>query len=152
MVNPGDIAGVCRRRRVCLLLNVSATSQRWICSDNLTCCHTEIEVADPTCHLIQSCFTDIGPTSPRTDPITSGAWQGSHWSTNFKSLVWLDPRKISAQVGFEPGIFRSWGGRLNHYANEAVEEEEKKHIPKLVQRLLGWVCCYKLSREQPRKS
>ena len=30
------------------------------------------------------------------------------------------PGKISAQAGFKPGIFRSRGGRLNHYANEAV--------------------------------
>ena len=29
----------------------------------------------------------------------------------FKSLVRLDPRKISAQAGFEPRIFRSRGGR-----------------------------------------
>ena len=31
----------------------------------------------------------------------------------FKSLVGLDPGKISAQAGFEPGIFRSRGGRPN---------------------------------------
>ena len=30
----------------------------------------------------------------------------------FKSLVWLDPGKISSQSGFDPGIFRSRGGRL----------------------------------------
>ena len=30
----------------------------------------------------------------------------------FESLVWLEPEKIPAQVGFEPGIFRSQGGRL----------------------------------------
>ena len=29
----------------------------------------------------------------------------------FKSLVWLDPEKIPSQVGFEPGIFHSQGGR-----------------------------------------
>ena len=33
------------------------------------------------------------------------------------------PRKIPAQAGFEPGIFRSLGGRLNHSANEAVHSE-----------------------------
>ena len=27
------------------------------------------------------------------------------------------------QAGFEPGIFRSRGGRLNHLANETVREE-----------------------------
>ena len=38
----------------------------------------------------------------------------------FKSLVWLDPEKIPSQAGFEPGIFRSRGGLLNHKANKAV--------------------------------
>ena len=32
----------------------------------------------------------------------------------FKSVVWLDLGKIPAQAGFEPRIFRSRGGRLNH--------------------------------------
>ena len=58
----------------------ASVSQGRICSDNFTCCHTEIEVADPTFHLTQSQYTDTGPTSPSADPITSGAWQGSYWS------------------------------------------------------------------------
>ena len=37
-----------------------------------------------------------------------------------KSLIRLDPEKIRLQAGFEPRIFRSPGGRLNHLANEAV--------------------------------
>ena len=37
-------------------------------------------------------------------------------------MVWLDPRKIPAQAGFEPGIFRSRGGRINYYVNEAIEK------------------------------
>ena len=61
-------------------------SQGRICSDNCTCCHTDIEVADQTFHLIQSQYTDTGPTSPSTDPITPGAWQGSHWSANFEVI------------------------------------------------------------------
>ena len=60
-----------------------SVSQGRICTDNFMCCHTEIEVADPTFHLTQSRYTDTGPTSPSTDPITPGAWQGSHWSANF---------------------------------------------------------------------
>ena len=55
-------------------------SQGRICSHKCTCCHTEIEVADPTFYLTQSQYTDTGPTSPSADPITPGAWQGSHWS------------------------------------------------------------------------
>ena len=51
----------------------SSVSQGRICSDNFTCCHTEIEVADPTLHLTQSQYTDSRLTSPSTDPTTPGA-------------------------------------------------------------------------------
>ena len=71
----------------------ASVSQGWICSDNLTCCHTEIEVADPTFHLTQSQYTDTGPTSPCADPTTPGAWQGSHWSASFQVTGMTRPRK-----------------------------------------------------------
>ena len=61
----------------------ASVSQGRICTDNFTCCHTEIEAADQTFHLTQSQYTDTGPTSPSADPITTGAWQGSQWSANF---------------------------------------------------------------------
>ena len=73
---------------VCLFVGCSTSqqqasvSQGRIFSDNFTCCHTEIEVADQTFYLTQSQYTDTGPTSPSADPITPGAWQGSHWSAN----------------------------------------------------------------------
>ena len=51
----------------------ASVSQGRICSDNFTCCHTEIEVADQTVYLTQSQYTDTGPTSPSADPITPGA-------------------------------------------------------------------------------
>ena len=73
----------------------ASVSQGRICSDNFTCCHTEIEAADPTFHLTQSQYTDTGPTSPSTDPITPGAWQGSHWSANFYVTGITRPRKKS---------------------------------------------------------
>ena len=72
-----------------------------ILTDNFTCCHTEIEAADQTLYLIQSQFTDTGPTSPRADLIMPGTWHGSHWSV-------------------APQIFRSRGGRPNHEASEVV--------------------------------
>ena len=74
---------------VCLLVGClmsqqhASVSQGRICSDNFTCCHTEVEVADQTFYLTQSQNTDTGLTSPSADPITPGAWQGSHWSANF---------------------------------------------------------------------
>ena len=61
----------------------ASVSQGRICSDHFTCCHTEIEVTDPTFHLTQSQYTDTGSTSPSAEPITPGDWQGSHWSANF---------------------------------------------------------------------
>ena len=68
---------------VCLTCQQHASvSQGWICSDNFTCCHTEIEVADQTFHLTHSQYTDTRPTSPRTGPVRPSAWQGSHWSAN----------------------------------------------------------------------
>ena len=73
----------------------ASVSQGRICSDNSTCCHTEIEVADPTFNLTQSQYTDTGPTSPSADPTTPGAWQGSHWSANFEVTGMTRPRKKS---------------------------------------------------------
>ena len=61
----------------------ASVSQGRICSDKFTFCHTEIEVADQTFYLTQSQYTDTWPTSPSADPITPGAWQGSHWRVNF---------------------------------------------------------------------
>ena len=79
---------------VCLLVACltsqqhASVSQGLICSDTFTCCHTEIEVADQTFYLTQSQYSDTGPTSPSANPITPGAWQGSHWSAIFfESLV-----------------------------------------------------------------
>ena len=60
----------------------ASVSQGQICSDKFMCCHTEIEVADPTVHLTQSQYTDTGPTSLSTDSLMPGAWQGSYWSAN----------------------------------------------------------------------
>ena len=73
----------------------ASVSRGRICSDNFTCCHTEIEVADPTFYLTQSQYTDTGPTSPSADPITPGAWQDSHWSASFMTR----PRKNPGASG-----------------------------------------------------
>ena len=91
----------------------ASVSQGRICSDNSMCCHTEIEVADPTFHLTQSQYTDSRPTSPSTHPMAPGAWQGWHWSANFEVSGMTRPGKILAQAGFEPRIFRSRRGHLN---------------------------------------
>ena len=88
-----------KRGFVCLLVGCltsqqhASVSQGRICSDKFTCCHTEIEVADQTFYLTQSQYADTGPTSPSADPITPGAWQGSHWSANFEVTGMTRPRK-----------------------------------------------------------
>ena len=78
-------------------------SQGRICSDNFTRCHTEIEAAEQTFHLTQSQYTDTGLTSPSADPITPGAWQGSHWSANFKVTGMTRPRKSQRKRDSNPG-------------------------------------------------
>ena len=108
---------------VCLLVGClssqeqASVSQGRICSDNFTCCHTDIEVAGQTFYLTQSQYNywhqaDQSQCSP-PGRVATGV-------PVFESLVWLDPEKIPSQAGFEPWIFHSWGGRLNHQANVAV--------------------------------
>ena len=94
-----------KKKKVCLLVGCltsqqhASVSQGRICSDNFTCCHNEIEVADQTFYLTQSQYTDTGPTSPSADPITPGAWQGSHWSANFEVTGMTRPRKNPGASG-----------------------------------------------------
>ena len=84
----------------CLTSQLHASvSQGRICSDNFTCCHTEIEAADQTFHLTQSQYTDTGQTSPRADPTTPDACQGSHWSANFQVTGMTRPRKNPCASG-----------------------------------------------------
>ena len=47
------------------------------------------------------------------------------------------PRKIQPQAGFEPRIFRSRGGRLNHLTNDAVGggEERQTDIDRATERV-----------------
>ena len=78
-----DKGGVCLFVGCLTSQQHASVSQGRICSDNFTCCHTEMEATDQTFHLTQSQYTDTGPTSPSADPITPGAWQGSHWNANF---------------------------------------------------------------------
>ena len=42
-------------------------------------------------------------------------------------MTW--PEKIPAQAGFQPRIFRSGGGRLNHYANAQEKKQERRDTP-----------------------
>ena len=83
MVHMGPVIMVCLLVGCLTSQQQASVSQGRICSDSFTCCHTEIEVADQTFYLTQSQYTDTRPTSPSADPITPGAWQGSHWNAIF---------------------------------------------------------------------
>ena len=87
---------------VACLLNIPAVasvSQGRIYIDNLTCCHTEIEAAEQTFHLIQSQYTDTRPTTPSTDPMMPGTWQGSPLECQFLSHWYdLSPEKSSRKL------------------------------------------------------
>ena len=83
LVSCRDVPEVCCLLACLMSQQHASVSQGRICSDKFTCCHTETEVADQTFYLTQSQYTDTGPTSPSADPISPGAWQGSHWSANF---------------------------------------------------------------------
>ena len=114
----------------CLMSQQHASvSQGRICSDNLTCCHTETEVADQTFYLALSQCTDTGPTSPSADPITPGAWQGSHWSANFLVTGMTRPRKKSGASGIRTRDLLLSRRTPYHKANEAVEHAGKGKRP-----------------------
>ena len=77
---------------------------------DLSCCHAEIEATDQTCCLTRSQYTDTGPASPSTDPITPSTWQGNHWSTNFyvsgltgpgkrsTGKAWIKPKSVTLEA------------------------------------------------------
>ena len=98
---------------VCLLVGCltsqqhASVSQGRICSENLHAATLRKTIADQTFYLTQPQYTDTGLTSPSTDPITPGAWQGSHLECQFssRSLVWLDPGKFRRKRESIPGSF-----------------------------------------------
>ena len=107
----------------------ASVSQGRICSDNFTCCHTEIEVADPTFYLTQSQYTDTGPTSPSADPVTPGAWQGSHWSANFWVTGMTRPRKNPVASAIRTRDLPSRGGRLTTRSTRRWQLQIKPATP-----------------------
>ena len=104
----------------------ASVPQGRICSDNFTCCHTEIEVADQTFYLTQSQYTDTEPTSPSADPITPGAWQGSHWSANFEVTGMTPPQKNPGASGIPTRDLRSRGGRLSTRPTRRFDKRDER--------------------------
>ena len=94
--------------------------------------HTETKVADQTCRLTKSQFTDTGPTSPSTDPITpSTCRQGSHQRTNFKETGMTQPGKShtgkeglnSKSSPFEADTFP-----LDHQGSETLSSQKNTEV------------------------
>ena len=89
----GQRTGFFMQGFVCLLVGCltsqqqASISQGRICSDNFTCCHTEIEVADQTFYLTQSQYTNTGQTSPSADPVMPAPGRVATGVPIFKSLV-----------------------------------------------------------------
>ena len=89
----------------------ASVSQGRICSDCCTCCHTEIEFADQTFHLTQSQYTDIGPTSPSTDPVMDSlnmvprcVGPVSEWYPGVELALNCTPGVVDQSVNGTPGV------------------------------------------------
>ena len=81
----------------------ASVSKGRICSDNCTCLHTEREVADQTCHLTQSQYTDTRSANLSAYPTSADACQGRLWIINFKVTGMTRPGKIpEGKAGIEP--------------------------------------------------
>ena len=82
----------------------ASVSQGWICSDNKTCYHTEIEVADQTFHLTHSQYTDTGPTSPALTLQCQAPGRAATLECQFLSH-WYDstPKKSQHKRDSNPG-------------------------------------------------
>ena len=120
-VVPTSMAGMRRLFAGCLTSQQHASvSQGRICSDKSMCCHTEIEVADQTFYLTQSQYTDTRPTSPSANPITPGAWQGSHWSASFLVTGMTRPPKNPGASGIRTRDLPLSRRTPYHSANKAV--------------------------------
>ena len=87
---------------VCLLLDIPGTNLVFLKDKSAqtckaTCCHTEwltytdTDIADQTCYLTKSQFSDTGPNSLSTNSAATGTWQGSHKTTIFHvtGIAWL---------------------------------------------------------------
>ena len=95
---------------VCWLLNVPATGTDLLRQSHVLPHWDNIQLSTSPSHSIL--------TQGRPVPVLTQKRQApGRVATGvpiLKSLVWLDPQKIPSQAGFEPGIFRFRGGRLNH--------------------------------------
>ena len=126
---------IAKKARVCLFGCLTSQQHESVSQgriySNFTCCYTEIEVADQTFCLTLSQYTDTGTTTPSTDPITPGAWQGSHWSANFQVTGMTRPRKNSG------ARFNPLYGRFSPCMEESVPVWKIQSLYGRVSRMCG---------------
>ena len=99
--------------------------QGLICVDNCACCHSEIEVANPPCYFAHPLYPGTGPNISSIDPAAPGTWQGDHFNTNLKWLIWLKRTKWCLIPG-SPTV-KTDTLSLGHWSRQ---KEEKKTIVK----------------------
>ena len=90
----------------------ASVSQGRICSI-FTCCHSAVQTF-PSHSVTVYWHRARQSLAPAPGRVTTAV-------PIFMSLV--GPGQIQAEAGFEPRIFRSQGGRLNHWANKAVRRK-----------------------------
>ena len=119
--------------------------QGWICSDSCTCCHTGMEIAAQTWYLTQWQCTYTRPASPSIDPLLPGAWQGSHWSTNFQVRGMTGHgKKPHGESRVQTYVCHSQGRCLNCWAMRQLASQRKTVVWSYVQVLwwnLQWTVC-----------
>ena len=118
-----------------------------------------LEVADQTCRLTQSRYTDTGPTSPNSDPTTLDVRHGSSFSTTFQSKYPV-PHSFTHTSGLNCKIHAAWSALIGQVLQEVSLSftlcPQGKHLDKSFQsviscpvnRLLGLVVKASATREE----
>ena len=71
-----------------LLCQKQSVSQGKICSDNLSFSHIETSCSSIRLAVSpKSQYADTGPTSPCTEPVIPGVYQGNHWIAKVQVTV-----------------------------------------------------------------
>ena len=105
----------------------ASVSQGPLCSDNCSCCRTEIENAVQTFCLTHSQYTDAKPTSPSADSITPGAGQGNDRTTNCSVTGMTRPRERStSKAGIDP---RSVGLEADALTTRPIRRPQAHSLP-----------------------
>ena len=103
----------------------ASISQEQICSDSCMCCHSDVEVADQTCYLIQSQCTDTQQPVPVLTLYNQAPSRVTTGAPIVQSLVRLVLENPYGKSGNQTEACCSGGRCLNHSANEVVRGGEQ---------------------------